>query len=71
MFDSAGPGGPESFDEVPWPRGSPSPILVVERKSAPAGLAGVNGVTAQATGGRTANPATNLVGLDVPLFVDR
>jgi hypothetical protein len=32
VFDSAGPGAGEKFDGVSWPAGTPSPLIVVQRK---------------------------------------
>jgi hypothetical protein len=32
VFDAGGAGAPEAFDGVAWPAGSPSPLIVVERK---------------------------------------
>jgi serine/threonine-protein kinase len=32
VYDSSGPGGPEAFEGVAWPKGAPPPLIVVERK---------------------------------------
>jgi serine/threonine-protein kinase len=32
VFDKGGPGAPEHFDNVPWPKGAPAPYVVVVRK---------------------------------------
>jgi serine/threonine protein kinase len=36
VFDTSGPGAPEHFDNLPWPRGAPAPYIVVVRKQPPA-----------------------------------
>jgi serine/threonine-protein kinase len=40
VFDGGGPGAPDSFTGVPWPAGTPAPLVVVVRKDPPPDSAG-------------------------------